>query len=24
VLCDVKTDENCIKDDRDGQTYKPV
>ena len=24
VQCDVKTDENCIKDDRDGQTYKTV
>lgn len=24
VLCNVKTDENCIKDDRDGLTYKTV
>ncbi|WP_234971855.1 fibrobacter succinogenes major paralogous domain-containing protein [Fibrobacter sp. UWP2] len=24
VQCNVKTDENCIKDDRDGQTYKTV
>lgn len=24
VQCDVKTDENCIKDSRDGQTYKTV
>jgi uncharacterized protein (TIGR02145 family) len=24
VQCDVKIDENCIKDDRDGQTYKTV
>ena len=24
VQCDVKTDGNCIKDDRDGQTYKTV